>query len=241
VAIGKEEMQAFCLVLPQSLQKIRPTHTHDRHALPQQHPSGKHLRDAQLVENSFWQEALNLLPTGEVASFQLLQQAFQLMKYYHGPTQRKDGSLYYTHPLHVARKVMKYNPDPISWIGALLHDVVEDSYCSLEEIGLLFGVEVKDMVALVSSMRLSYKKYKLADKQTQAQKLLNCTNPVAQLIKLCDRWHNLETLSAMLPAKRRVKIEETETYFIPLAKKLGYDDIAKDLERLCRKHIPTSW
>jgi hypothetical protein len=227
----KQDEGACSVILPCSLKGIRPSHVHDAHALPQQQPSPTVLREAQEVETAFWQKVLERLPKNENEVLAIIQRALRFMKYYHGPTQRKSGSLYYTHPILVCMKVMDHTQNSVVWIAALLHDVVEDSQCTLEEVGIVFGQQVKGLVEWVSSMRMGNKKYKLEHTGKQAEKIYRDAPKDAKLIKLCDRLHNLETLGAMPPEKQQKKLAETEQFFIPMAKDIGEEKLAEQLRK----------
>jgi len=231
----QRDESAVLIVLPQSLAKIRPTHAQDTHALPTAPPSEDVLRHARETETRFWDRVFKHLTADQQGFFTQIEKAVNLMKHYHDMVQRKSGQLYYTHTFEVSMKTMTYSQDPSVWIAALLHDVVEDSHCSLGEIEFIFGTYVKELVESVSSMNFSKKKYKLANKEEQAKKILEGANRDVQIIKLCDRMHNLETLKAMPQEKQKIKIDETIRYFIPLAEKISEQEIAKKLIQLCKQ------
>ena len=135
-------------------------------------------------------------------------------------------------PLEVTIKAMQYSQNPNVWIAALLHDVVEDTITSQEEIEFLFHREVRELVSWVSSMRMQGKKYKLGKGDSQGEKIRAEAPDEAKLIKLCDRWHNLETLGAMPPQKQEKKLRETEEIFIPMAEEIGNKALAEVLREL---------
>ena len=180
-------------------------------------------------------DTLSRLPKKDQETFKQISRALHFAKYYHGPTQRQSGVLYYTHPMEVAMHTMRYSKKPSVWIAALLHDVLEDSHATLEEIGIVFGTEVRELVKRLSAVRFSSKKYKVKDAKEAFAPLFHA-GPDAQLIKLCDRLHNLQTLDAMPIEKQRAKVQETLTFLVPLAEKIGQEDLAEALRELCGEY-----
>lgn len=226
--------ERLLLVLPKKIDKIHSKVVYEPSLTLNRSVDVRFIRNAEEIEHAFWKKVFMQLPEHQFNQIITLKRALRFMKANHGPTLRKSGELYYTHPIAVAMKAMDYSPDLAIWIGALLHDVVEDTYSSLEEVGAAFGAEVKKLVRLVSTMRFSGStKYKLANKKAQARMLVECSHRGAQLIKLCDRWHNLTTISTITPEQKAKKVEETLTYFIPMAKQIGYLALADTLQKLC--------
>ena len=159
------------------------------------------------------------------------------MKRQHAHDLRKSGEPFATHPLIVATKALAYTAQVEVILGAILHDVVEYTTTLPIDIEANFGIRVREMVMLVSSMHANgSKKYKLKGKTDQAGVIMDCGNKDAQLIKLCDRLHNMETLDAMPPHKHQQKCAETRKFFIPVAEQLGLPELAKRLQGLCGKY-----
>ena len=155
------------------------------------------------------------------------------MKATHGYQLRQSGELFYTHPLHVATKILAYTDEEDALIAALLHDTVEDTDKTMHEVELTFGKNVRDMVEGLTNLGTGFKKYTLKDKAAKIFHLCQSTSPVG-LVKLCDRWHNLTTLGAKEAHKRVAKAKETMVVYVPLARKLGFGTLADELEGLCK-------
>ncbi|MGA0197228.1 MAG: RelA/SpoT family protein [Schleiferiaceae bacterium] len=195
-------------------------------------------RDYNLVEGAF-QDLLNSIEyKTEEADNQLITRAFQLAKDAHKGVHRKSGEPYITHPIAVAQIVAtEIGLGPSSIATALMHDVVEDSDYTLEDIENMFNpniarlidglTKISGVVSMESSMQLeNYRKM-----------LLTISDDVRViLIKLADRLHNMRTMQGM-PAHKQLKIA-SETLFIyaPLAHRLGLFRIKTELEDISLKY-----
>jgi len=195
-------------------------------------------RDYNLVEGAF-QDLLNSIEyKTEDADNQLITRAFQLAKDAHKGVHRKSGEPYITHPIAVAQIVAtEIGLGPTSIATALMHDVVEDSDYTLEDIENMFNpniarlidglTKISGVVSMESSMQLeNYRKM-----------LLTISDDVRViLIKLADRLHNMRTMQGM-PAHKQLKIA-SETLFIyaPLAHRLGLFRIKTELEDISLKY-----
>ena len=195
-------------------------------------------RDYNLVEGAF-QDLLNSIEyKTEKADNQLITRAFQLAKDAHKGVHRKSGEPYITHPISVAQIVAtEIGLGPTSIATALMHDVVEDSDYTLEDIENMFNpniarlidglTKISGVVSMESSMQLeNYRKM-----------LLTISDDVRViLIKLADRLHNMRTMQGM-PAHKQLKIA-SETLFIyaPLAHRLGLFRIKTELEDISLKY-----
>lgn len=195
-------------------------------------------RDYNLVEGAF-QDLLNSIEyKTEEADNQLITRAFQLAKDAHKGVHRKSGEPYITHPIAVAQIVAtEIGLGPTSIATALMHDVVEDSDYTLEDIENMFNpniarlidglTKISGVVSMESSMQLeNYRKM-----------LLTISDDVRViLIKLADRLHNMRTMQGM-PAHKQLKIA-SETLFIyaPLAHRLGLFRIKTELEDISLKY-----
>ena len=115
-------------------------------------------------------------------------------------------------------------------IAALLHDVVEDSHTSLDQIELLFGPRVAALVDQLTKFGGSLKKFKLSAAENQ-HKLTNGSKEAIR-IKLADRLHNMRTISSLSLDKQKRKAEETMRDYIPLASLVGLAEIGKELHKL---------
>lgn len=195
-------------------------------------------KEYDLVEGAF-QDLLNSIEyKTEKADNQLITRAFQLAKDAHKGVHRKSGEPYITHPIFVAQIVAtEIGLGPTSIATALMHDVVEDSDYTLEDIENMFNpniarlidglTKISGVVSMESSMQLeNYRKM-----------LLTISDDVRViLIKLADRLHNMRTMQVM-PAHKQLKIA-SETLFIyaPLAHRLGLFRIKSELEDISLKY-----
>ncbi|MHB9147058.1 MAG: sodium:solute symporter family protein [Candidatus Amoebophilus sp.] len=164
----------------------------------------------------------------------LIQKALDIIKKYHGGVKRKSGEPFFTHPITAALILLEYSQDQDAILGALLHDTVEDTSLSLAHIRMLFGETVAFLVAKATNLEDRERRISLTDKENLAR-ILNYEDPRAALIKLSDRLHNMRTIQFHSSvAKRKYISQETLDYFVPLARKLGLEKIAVELEQLSR-------
>jgi GTP pyrophosphokinase len=145
---------------------------------------------------------------------------------------RKSGEPYITHPLQVAHYVAQLYIDESVIIAALLHDVAEDTDCTLDDIEAEFGLQVRLLVDGVTHLK------DVSQLEDLAHLLLATSNDVrVVLIKLYDRLHNLRTLKFMSPEQKRRKAFESQRIYVPLAAKLGMWELKNELETLILEHI----
>ncbi len=162
-----------------------------------------------------------------------LRDAFEFAWEAHLPQRRKSGEPYIIHPVNVARIVaeeLELGANPV--IAAFLHDVVEDTPYTIEDIRARFGDEVAFLVDVVTK--------KKGDKVVQSKQIDNFRQILASmqydvralLIKLADRLHNMRTLSSMKPDKQMKIAGETDYFYAPLANRLGLYHVKTELENL---------
>jgi len=214
---------AYRIILPTRLTGIRPKILQFQKPKPVPKFTNEELEKGLRAEKDFIASIV-----GKPYNFSRIQQAVNLMKKQHVLQERKSGEPYYAHPFIVAQKVSHYTTDEDALIGALLHDVVEDTPMTLVEVHLIFGKQVAKLVDQVTKLNSSHRKYRLKKNQIH-DKLLTSMEKNAILIKLCDRLHNLETLGALSASKQKCIIQETEDFYLPLAKKQGFIKLAKGL------------
>ncbi|MHB9003621.1 MAG: RelA/SpoT family protein [Coriobacteriia bacterium] len=163
-----------------------------------------------------------------------VEDAYDFAKSAHEGQQRKSGEPFFAHPVEVCLILAELHLDSATLQAALLHDVVEDSGVPLSEITERFGDEVAGLVDGVTKLG----KIKFASlEETQSQNLRKMLIAMAKdirviLIKLADRLHNMRTLSALPPDRRREKALETMEIYAPLAHRLGISSIKWELEDL---------
>jgi guanosine-3',5'-bis(diphosphate) 3'-pyrophosphohydrolase len=165
----------------------------------------------------------------------LLNRAYVFAMKAHGTQKRASGDLYFTHPLEVAGILVDMRLDVATIVTALLHDTVEDTLATLEEIEKLFGKEVAFLVDGVT--KLSQIEFK-SDQTKQAEnfrKLLIAMSSDIRvlLVKLADRLHNMSTLHFVKSEEKRRRIaQETMEIYAPLAERIGLHAVKDELQNL---------
>ena len=173
------------------------------------------------------------------ADISLIEKAFDIAYRAHEGQYRKSGEAYIIHPLWVATILADLELDKETIVAGLLHDVVEDTVLSDEEIAEIFGKEVALLVDGVTKLgQLSYSADKL---EVQAENLRKMFLAMAKdirviLIKLADRLHNMRTLEFMRPEKQIEKARETLDIYAPIAQRLGISKIKTELDDLSLKY-----
>ncbi len=162
-----------------------------------------------------------------------LHRAYEFAKEAHKMQCRKSGAPYIVHPIAVASiAAEELRLDVNSVICAFLHDVVEDTEYTLDDVRRLFGDDVAFLVDVVTKKKKDhYKMTKQVDNYNQLLQSLHY-DIRALLVKLADRLHNMRTLSSMRPDKQMKIAGETDYFYAPLANRLGLFDVKTDLENL---------
>ena len=169
----------------------------------------------------------------------MIEKAYKLAVKAHGDQRRKSGEPYIIHPLWVAIILADLEMDKETIAAGMLHDVVEDTKFTEEDIRREFGDEVALLVDGVTKLgRLSYSSDKL---EVQAENLRKMFIAMAKdirviIIKLADRLHNMRTLQFMTPAKQKEKAKETMDIYAPIAQRLGISKIKTELDDLALKY-----
>jgi len=169
----------------------------------------------------------------------MIKKAYDLANNAHRNQVRKSGEPYIIHPLWVSIILASLEMDKETIIAAMLHDVVEDTDITEEEISKEFGEEVALLVDGVTKLgQLSYSSDKL---EVQAENLRKMFLAMAKdirviIIKLADRLHNMRTLQFMTPAKQKEKAKETMDIYAPIAQRLGISRIKTELDDLALKY-----
>ena len=170
---------------------------------------------------------------------ELIKKAFDLAYDAHSGQKRGSGEPYITHPVAVACKLAKIHLDHETIMAGLLHDVVEDTPVTKEQITKLFGQTTANLVAGVTKLdKLQFNDYKEAQVANIRKMVLAMVQDIRViLIKLADRTHNMQTLEGLRLDKRQRIARETLEIYAPIANRLGMHQIKETLEDLCFKNI----
>jgi GTP pyrophosphokinase/guanosine-3',5'-bis(diphosphate) 3'-pyrophosphohydrolase len=169
------------------------------------------------------------LPAEQVA---MVQQAYVLARDAHAPQTRSSGEPYITHPVAVSSILADMRMDHETLMAALLHDVIEDTEYSKEDLEQRFGNTVAELVQGVSKLdKVKFKDIKEFEVTNLQKMFMAMTQDIRViLIKLADRTHNMRTIGALKPEKRRRIAKETLELYAPIANRLGIHNIKNELE-----------
>ncbi|MGH8705361.1 MAG: HD domain-containing protein, partial [Burkholderiales bacterium] len=168
-----------------------------------------------------------------------LAEAYRFSDAAHAGQTRQSGEPYISHPLAVAEILAGWHLDGQALMAALLHDVMEDTSVTKDEISDTFGKPVADLVDGVSKLdKIEFQSAEDAQAENFRKMLLAMARDVRViLIKLADRLHNMRTLDAVSPAKRRRVARETMEIYAPIANRLGLNALFHELQELAFSHI----
>lgn len=186
-------------------------------------------------------EHVSYLKPDDVA---LVEKAYQFSKSAHEGQFRKSGDPYISHPVAVAKLLAKWHLDAQALMAALLHDVVEDTPATKQEVGELFGKPVAELVDGVSKLdRIEFQTEAHAQAENFRKMLLAMARDVRViLIKLADRLHNMRTLDSMVSEKRKRIAKETLEIYAPIANRLGLNSLYQELDDLSFRYLyPTRY
>ena len=173
----------------------------------------------------------------------LLNKAYVFSMKAHGEQMRHSGDPYYAHPIEVAGILTSLKMDTASICTALLHDVLEDTATSHEELSKMFGEEIATLVEGVTKLSQLELSGQVSKQAENFQKFVLAMSKDLRvlLVKLCDRLHNMRTLHYHPKDSSRQRIaRETMEIYAPLARRIGVDRICTELEDLSFKHINPS-
>jgi hypothetical protein len=221
----------YLYVIPVKLSDIRPRDMND----PYMELGAELIRANDTYPGAAEQEQLFLTTIQQKtsANIETIKTALEMIKWYHGPKNRNSGEPFYLHPLAVAQIVLEWNQEEATILGALLHDIVEDTAMLLENIDMMFGPEVVNIVGIVTHFETtqdSFYKIKLSNHENILM-LLEVEDKRALYVKIADRMHNLRTINGHQSYTKKEQIaQETLQFFVPLARALGWEQAAIELK-----------
>ncbi|MFN3822102.1 MAG: HD domain-containing protein, partial [bacterium] len=170
---------------------------------------------------------------------QLVEKAFDLSYQVHRGQLRQSGDPYFTHPLAVAQLLTSIKADYIAVAAALLHDVIEDTGITVQELEKEFGPQIATLVDGVTKIgELPLRDIEATRMETVRKLIITMARDIRViLIKLADRLHNMRTLSALPPISQQRIARETWDIYAPLAHRLGMARFARELEDLALRII----
>ena len=173
------------------------------------------------------------------ADFALIDKAVDYANKKHAAQKRKDGSPYIIHPLAVAQIVTEMGLDMDAILGALLHDCIEDTDASHEDIEKLFGSTVAELVEGVTKLtRADFSSREQAQMENLRKMFMAMSKDIrVVLIKIADRLHNIRTMQYQTPEKQIAKCQETMDIYAPLAHRLGMQKVKWELEDTSLKYL----
>ena len=176
------------------------------------------------------------MPSADMA---LINRAVDYANKKHAVQKRKDGSPYIIHPLAVAQIVTEMGLDQDAILGALLHDCIEDTDASHEEIERLFGPTVAELVEGVTKLtRANFSSTEQAQMENLRKMFMAMSKDIrVVLIKIADRLHNMRTMQYQSPEKQIIKCRETMDIYAPLAHRLGMQRVKWELEDTALRYL----
>ena len=189
--------------------------------------------------NGFEELMAALKESNRPYDFDMITQAYEYADKAHEGQMRQSGEPYITHPIAVARILVELGMDTETICAGLLHDVVEDTASTLDEIKKMFGADVALMVDGVTKLtKLSYSSKEQRQAENVRKMLLAMAKDVRVIIvKLADRLHNMRTGEYWKEYKRREKALETMEVYAPLADRLGIRSIKEELEDISLRFL----
>ena len=183
-------------------------------------------------------DLVRLLTEGTSLEEQFVLDTIRFVKRCHGNQKRKSGEPFYTHPMSVTEILLGITKEPSMLVAALLHDVVEDSLVPISYIKARFGHDVAYIVSKVTHLGSTLRKKKISPVEMNRLLKAELGNDIRPIqVKIADRLHNVRTLSVR-PREKRTKVAmETLVFYVPLAEKLGMEEWAMELRKICNKYI----
>ena len=173
------------------------------------------------------------------ADLALVRKAYEFSAKAHEGQLRRSGEPYLQHPIAVAGVLTSLRTDVTAIVAALLHDTLEDTVATPDELEREFGKDVVHLVDGVTKIgKITFRSYEEKQAENFRKMVLSMADDIrVVLIKLADRLHNMRTLEHLSAAKRQEIAQETLEIYAPLANRLGIGWIKNELEDLCLKHL----
>lgn len=172
-------------------------------------------------------------------SIAIIERAFELAYQHHKDQLRKSGEPYIIHPIEVAYVLAKWQTGPRTIASGLLHDIIEDTDITKEEIAQLFDDEIANIVDGVTKLtKLAYKSKEKQQAENHRKMLLAMSKDIRViLVKLADRLHNIRTLKFLAPEKQCAIAHETMEIYVPIAHRLGMYRVKAELEDISLRFL----
>jgi len=206
-----------------------------------------------IAANKLFEKIKDEITKNRIPQAYIINEAYNIAKVAHERTYRKSGEPYIFHPLRVAEILAKMGVESTIIAAALLHDVLEDSDFTFDDLAKRTSLTVAQLVDAVTSIEEEYKK-QIKKNPANAEPLLNKNNMdeetvkkmirylsrddsmiFALYIKAADRIHNLQTMDSISPSAREKKVAETKKYYLPIFKKYKLNTFVPIIEDLCWK------
>lgn len=173
------------------------------------------------------------------ARLEIIRKAWVFGSKYHQGQKRKSGEPFFAHPLEVAHILTELKMDTETIAVAILHDTVEDTDATIEDIRSQFGADVATLVEGVTKLdKLDFRTAEEAQAENFRKLVFAMANDIRVIVvKLADRLHNMRTLDAMKPEKRKLIARETMELYAPIANRLGIVSIQGQLQDLAFRHL----
>ncbi len=169
----------------------------------------------------------------------LLRRAYKLAEASHKGQRRKSGEPYITHPVAVAELLLELGMDTETLAAAIMHDVVEDTEVTLEQLTQQFGPDIAQLVDGVTKLtQINFSSIEERQAENLRKMLFAMSKDIrVMVIKLCDRLHNMRTGDAWAPQKQRDKSLETMEVYAPIAHRLGIYHVKEELEDRALRYL----
>ena len=188
--------------------------------------------------SEYFEELKKMIDPGKGYDMERIEKAYLLAEKAHSGQFRASGEPYIVHPVEAAKITVQLGMDTDTVVTALLHDVVEDTDITLEEIKKEFGTDVANLVDGVTKLKQIKKVNNASKEEQQAENVRKMFMAMAKdirviIVKLADRLHNMRTIDAKPVEKQRRIAHETMEIYAPLAHRLGIRPIMEELEDRC--------